>query len=115
MLSVTLPDGTQREYPSAVTPYDIAAEIGAGLAKAAIAAEVDGAQIDLSTPLPADGSISLRLLTKRDPESLDILRHSCCACDGPGRDAATRRGAASVWPLHQQRFLLRHAAPGTAF
>ncbi|QEG33850.1 threonine--tRNA ligase [Bythopirellula goksoeyrii] len=77
MLSVTLPDGSEREYTSRVTPYDIAAEIGAGLAKAAIAAEVDGAQIDLHTALPTEGSINLRLLTKRDPESLDILRHSC--------------------------------------
>ncbi|TWU28219.1 threonine--tRNA ligase [Bythopirellula polymerisocia] len=77
MLSVTLPDGTRREYSNSVTPYDVAAEIGPGLAKAAIAAEVDGAQIDLTTPLPAEGSVNLRLLTKRDPESLDILRHSC--------------------------------------
>ncbi len=82
MLSVTLPDGTQREYtssqfPGSLTPYGIAAEIGPGLAQAAIAAEVDGVQVDLSTPLPSEGSIQLRLLTKRDPESLDILRHSC--------------------------------------
>jgi threonyl-tRNA synthetase len=45
--------------------------------KAAIAAEVDGKQIDLSTPLPDDGEVQLRLLTKRDQESLGILRHSC--------------------------------------
>lgn len=55
----------------------IAQEIGPGLAKAAIAAEVDGQQVDLTTPLPASGEVQLRLLTKRDPESLGILRHSC--------------------------------------
>lgn len=77
MLKVTLPDGSRREYPSSVTPREIAAEIGPGLLKAAIAAEVDGKQIDLSTPLPDDGEVQLRLLTKRDPESLGILRHSC--------------------------------------
>ena len=77
MLKVTLPDGSRREYPSSVTPREIAAEIGPGLAKAALAAEVDGRQIDLSTPLPNEGAVQLRLLTKRDPESLAILRHSC--------------------------------------
>jgi threonyl-tRNA synthetase len=77
MLHVTLPDGSRREYPSSVTPQKIAAEIGPGLLKAAIAAEVDGKQIDLSTPLPNSGDVNLRLLTKRDPESLNILRHSC--------------------------------------
>jgi threonyl-tRNA synthetase len=77
MLKVTLPDGSRREYPSSVTPQKIAAEIGPGLLKAAIAAEVDGQQIDLATPLPNEGDVNLRLLTKRDPESLNILRHSC--------------------------------------
>ena len=77
MLKVTLPDGSRREYPSSVTPRQIAEEIGPGLAKAALAAEVDGQQIDLSTPLSSEGDVQLRLLTKRDPESLAILRHSC--------------------------------------
>jgi threonyl-tRNA synthetase len=77
MLKVTLPDGSRREYPSSVTSFQIAQEIGPGLAKAAIAAEIDGQQVDLSTPLPREGDVQLRLLTKRDPESLGILRHSC--------------------------------------
>ena len=77
MLRVTLPDGSRREYPSSVTSLQIAQEIGPGLAKAAIAAEVDGKQVDLSTSLPNEGEVQLRLLTKRDPESLGILRHSC--------------------------------------
>ena len=77
MLKVIFPDGTWREYSSSVTPRQIAADIGAGLARAAIAGEVDGAQVDLSTPLPSVGEVHLRILTKRDPESLDILRHSC--------------------------------------
>ncbi len=77
MLRVTLPDGTQREYPNSTTPYDVAADIGPGLAKSAIAAEVDGKLVDLSTPLKEEGAVELRLFTKRDPESLDILRHSC--------------------------------------
>jgi threonyl-tRNA synthetase len=77
MLRVTLPDGSRSEYPSSITPFQIASDIGPGLAKSALAAEVDGKQVDLSTPLPADGDVQLRLLTKRDSESLNILRHSC--------------------------------------
>lgn len=77
MLQVTLPDGSRREFSSSVSAYDVAAEIGPGLAKAAVAAEVDGATIDLHAPLPSEGEIQLRLFTKRDPEALDILRHSC--------------------------------------
>ena len=77
MLKVTLPDGTCKQYEEALTPGDIAAEIGPGLAKAALAAEVDEAIIGLDQQLPADGDIALRLLTKKDPESLAVVRHSC--------------------------------------
>ncbi|MEM8947263.1 MAG: threonine--tRNA ligase [Planctomycetota bacterium] len=77
MLRVTLPDGSRREFSSSVSAYDVASEIGPGLAKAAVVAEVDGAMIDLHAPLPSDGAVNLRLITKRDPEALDVLRHSC--------------------------------------
>ncbi len=77
MLQITLPDGSRREFRESVSAYDVAAEIGPGLAKAAVVAEVDGAMIDLHEPLPSDGEVRLRLLTKRDAESLDVLRHSC--------------------------------------
>jgi threonyl-tRNA synthetase len=59
-----------------VSAYDVAAEIGPGLAKAAIVAEVDGKQIDLHSPLPSSGEINLRLVTKRDVEALAVMRHS---------------------------------------
>ncbi|NOY42751.1 MAG: threonine--tRNA ligase [Planctomycetes bacterium] len=77
MLTVHLPDGSRREYSQAVSSYDVAAEIGPGLAKAAVAAEVDKQLVDLHAPLPTEGEISLRLLTKRDAEALEVLRHSC--------------------------------------
>lgn len=77
MLKVTLPDGSRREFSSSVSAYDVASEIGPGLAKAAVVAEVDGAMTDLHAPLPSDGEVQLRLLTKRDPEALEVLRHSC--------------------------------------
>jgi threonyl-tRNA synthetase len=77
MLKVKLPDGSVREYSKRVRPIDVAGDIGPGLAKATIAAEVNGQTVDSTTPLPTDGEIALRLLTKRDPDALRIMRHSC--------------------------------------
>jgi threonyl-tRNA synthetase len=76
-LKVKLPDGSIREYQKRVRSLDVVAEIGPGLAKAAIAAEVNGETVDLATLLPTEGEISLRILTKKDPQALSIMRHSC--------------------------------------
>jgi threonyl-tRNA synthetase len=76
MLKVQLPDGSVREYEKRVRPLDVAAEIGAGLAKATLAAEVDGKVVGATALLPAEGQVSLRLLTKKDPEALAVMRHS---------------------------------------
>jgi len=76
MLRVRLPDDTVLEFSRPVRPIDVAAEIGPGLAKATLAAEVDGQLVGADAPLPEDGEISLRLLTKKDPQTLDVLRHS---------------------------------------
>jgi len=77
MLKVQLPDGSTRQYGEAITPGDIAAEIGPGLAKAAIAAELDGAIVGLDHRLPDAGEVQLRLLTRKDPAALSVMRHSC--------------------------------------
>jgi threonyl-tRNA synthetase len=77
MLKVNLPDGNVLEYSRRVRPLDIAADIGPRLAKATLAAQVDGRLIGADQPLPEEGQISLRLITKKDPEALDIMRHSC--------------------------------------
>ncbi|MBA3258265.1 MAG: threonine--tRNA ligase [Gemmatimonadales bacterium] len=71
---VTLPDGSAREVPAGTTPRQIAEGIGPGLARAALAARVDGAVRDLDRPLENDASLAL--LTDRDPEALEVLRHS---------------------------------------
>ncbi|MEM8865049.1 MAG: threonine--tRNA ligase [Planctomycetota bacterium] len=76
MLTVNLPDGSQKEFSKAVTCREVAESIGPGLAKAAVAAEVDGSPRDLSHILPESGEVALRLFTKRDPEALAIMRHS---------------------------------------
>ena len=73
-IHVTLPDGRVLDVPRGASPYDVAREIGPGLARAAIAAEVDGHIVDLHRPLESD--TALRILTARDPEALDVLRHS---------------------------------------
>ncbi len=56
---------------------DVAADIGPGLAKATLAAEIDGQVVGTDTLLPESGDVSLRLLTRRDPEALNVMRHSC--------------------------------------
>lgn len=71
---ITLPDTTQRTVASGATAYQVAEQIGPGLAKAAIAAEIDGQLVDLSYSITKD--IRLRILTARDPEALAIIRHS---------------------------------------
>ncbi len=76
-LQVKLPDGSLREYNKRVRPLDVATEIGPGLAKAAIVAEVNSELVDLSTLLPAEGTVDLRLITKKDPQALGVMRHSC--------------------------------------
>ena len=77
MLSVQLPDGSVREYSHPIRPSEIAAEIGAGLAKATLAAEIDGKVMGVDTLLPDQGQVKLRLLTKKDAEALAVMRHSC--------------------------------------
>src|SRR5450432_3975256 len=76
MLTVVLPDGNRKQLEGPSTAYDVAAGIGPGLAKAAILAEVDGRQVDLRSQLPASGEVHLRLITRKDPEALAVMRHS---------------------------------------
>ena len=75
-IRVTLPDGSVRTTTAGATGADIAAAIGPGLAKAALAAEIDGVLRDLDTPIRADAR--LRLITRKDEaEALDLIRHDC--------------------------------------
>ncbi|WP_028994740.1 threonine--tRNA ligase [Azonexus hydrophilus] len=75
MPSITLPDGSQRHFSQAVSIAELAADIGPGLAKAALAGRVDGRLVDGAFIVDRDASVSL--ITARDPEGLEILRHSC--------------------------------------
>jgi len=71
---ITLPDGSQRSFDKDVTVMDVAADIGPGLAKATLAGEVDGVLRDASHAISADAT--LRIITNKDEEGLDIIRHS---------------------------------------
>jgi threonyl-tRNA synthetase len=75
MPCITLPDGSQRHYPCPPSVAEVAADIGPGLARTALAGQVDGELVDTSYRIARDAS--LKLITHRDPEGLDILRHSC--------------------------------------
>jgi threonyl-tRNA synthetase len=73
-ISITLPDNSSRELPDGATVYDLAASIGAGLAKAALAGKIDGMLVDVSAVLP-DGA-RVEIITEKSPEALEIIRHS---------------------------------------
>ncbi|MBN9425266.1 MAG: TGS domain-containing protein, partial [Burkholderiales bacterium] len=74
MISVRLPDGSQRQYEAPLTVAQVAGSIGAGLAKAALAGRVDGKLVDTSYLIDRD--VSLAIVTDKDADGLDIIRHS---------------------------------------
>jgi threonyl-tRNA synthetase len=74
MIQITLPDGSKKSFDSPVTVHQVAESIGPGLAKATLAGEVDGALVDASHSI--DGDASLRIITGRDEEGIDLIRHS---------------------------------------
>ena len=74
MVNITLPDGSQKSFDHPVTVQDVAASIGAGLAKAALAGKVDGQLVDTSRTIDHDAT--LEIVTGKSPEALEIIRHS---------------------------------------
>ena len=72
---ITLPDGSKKEYDHPVSVYEVAADIGSGLANATIAGEVDGKLCDACDLVEQDAS--LRIITNRDEEGVEVIRHSC--------------------------------------
>ena len=70
---ITLPDGSQRSFDGPVTGAEVAADIGPGLARAAIAVAIDGSVRDLATPIEGDASVAI--ITRKSPEALELIRH----------------------------------------
>lgn len=75
MLNITLPDGSVRQYEAPVTVAQIAASIGSGLAKATVAGKVNGVLVDACDPINQDASV--QIITPKDSEGVEIIRHSC--------------------------------------
>src|SRR3954463_13760063 len=74
MLNIRLPDGSSKSFPGPVTVAEIAQSIGAGLARAALAGRVNGKLVD--TSYRVDGDADVAIVTDRDPDANDLLRHS---------------------------------------
>ncbi len=72
---ITLPDGSKREFPGPVTVAEVAANIGAGLAKAALAGKIDDVLVDTSHRIERDATLAI--ITEKSPEGVEVLRHSC--------------------------------------
>jgi threonyl-tRNA synthetase len=75
MVTITLPDGSKRNFDAPVTVLQVAESIGPGLAKAALAGKVDGKTVDTSHLIAVDATLAI--ITSRDAEGLDVIRHSC--------------------------------------
>jgi threonyl-tRNA synthetase len=75
MITITLPDGSRREFDHPVSVMEVAQSIGPGLAKATVAGKVDGRPVDASDLIDHDAT--LQILTPKDPEGVEIIRHSC--------------------------------------
>jgi len=74
MPTISLPDGSQRQFDKSLSVHDVAADIGSGLAKAALAGVVDGKEVDTSFVIEND--VQLSIITDKNPEGLDVIRHS---------------------------------------
>lgn len=77
MITITLPDNSTRQFDAPITGAELAASIGAGLAKAALAMKVDGVQRDIYLPIERDAKVEI--LTAKQPEGLDVMRHTTTA------------------------------------
>lgn len=74
MIEIALPDGSKKQFENPVTVFQVAESIGTGLAKAALAGEVDGQLVDTSFVI--DQSAKIRIITEKDKEGLEVIRHS---------------------------------------
>ncbi len=88
-ISLTFPDGNQRDFPAGTTPAQVAASISPGLAKKAISATVNGQHFDLAWPIPADAAIAIHTMAD-DKQALELIRHDCAHI--------MARAVQEIWP-----------------
>jgi threonyl-tRNA synthetase len=77
MTTVKLPDGSLKEFDSAVSVKDVAKSIGSRLAKDALWGEIDLQPVELDYEIPQGEPVNLKIITKKDPNALETMRHSC--------------------------------------
>jgi len=99
---ITLPDGSQRQFDTPVSIYDVAASIGSGLAKAALAGKVNDQLVDTSTILMDD--VNLAIITERDPEGLEVIRHSCAHLLAQAVKALYPKAQITIGPVIENGF-----------
>jgi len=99
---ITLPDGSKREFAQTVTVFQVAADIGAGLAKAALAGRVDGVLVDTSHIISED--VELSLVTERDDDGLEVIRHSCAHLLAQATQALFPKAQVTIGPVIDNGF-----------
>ena len=102
MLTVTLADGTWKSFPGPVSVQTVAESIGPGLAKAALAAMVDGQEVDTSFILEQDAT--LRIITDKDTEGLEVIRHSCAHLFAQALKSLFPKAQISIGPVIEDGF-----------
>ncbi|MEM6618680.1 MAG: TGS domain-containing protein, partial [Pseudomonadota bacterium] len=88
-ITLTLPDGNERSYPTGTSGAEVAADISKSLAKAALSCTFNGEHRDLSRPLESDGSFAIHTL-KDDAQALELIRHDCAHI--------MARAVQEIWP-----------------
>jgi threonyl-tRNA synthetase len=111
-ITITLPDGSSREYPRGTTAEEIAASIGRGLAKAALAANVDGEWVDLSRPIDRDGNVAI--VTAESDDGREVLRHSTAHVMAQAVTDLFPGAEYAIGPAIEDGFYYDFALPGGA-
>jgi threonyl-tRNA synthetase len=100
---ITLPDGSERSFDASVSVMDVAADIGPGLAKATLAGEVNGVLVDAAFEIGSDAS--LRIITARDEEGLEIIRHSTAHLLAQAVQRVFPKAQVTIGPVIEDGFL----------
>ena len=105
MPAITLPDGSVRQFDAPVTGTTVAAAIGPGLARAALAMKLDGKTVDLATPIDHDAAVVF--ITRRDPDALEMIRHDAAHVLAEAVQELYPGTQVTIGPLDRERLLLR--------
>jgi threonyl-tRNA synthetase len=106
---ITLPDGSQRSFEHPVTVAEVAKSIGAGLAKAALAGEVDGKLVDTSYTIDRDATLAI--VTDKHPKALDVIRHSTAHLLAQAVQSIYPKAQVTIGPVVENGFYYDFASP----